>query len=204
MIKGFVVLLILGVALRGAADEQVDVASATARTVYWSGDEWKPDNVLDGNTGTVYHSDTSNYQEQWLKLELTEPQDVSKVIIINRLHDEIKVTNRLLGTKVSLIGATSTTTCGIINSVNSNGESVSDQTYTVSCPATTEKTNAVLLSDNVMEETHDKGLNRLVMNIAEVMIYKVTSGRFCTKSDLITDRIHVKFFPIARLYAGHE
>ena len=92
------------------------------------------------------------------------------------------VANRLLGTVVSLIGATSNTTCGTINSVNSNfdiytGNSESEQTYTVSCPATTEKTNAVLLSDNVMEEPHDKGQNWVIMNIAEVMIYKVT-GKF--------------------------
>ena len=85
---------------------------------------------------------------------------------------------------VSLIGATSNTTCGTINSVNSNGTSVSDQTYTVFCPATTERTNAVLLSDNVMEETYDKSRDDLVMTIAELMIYKVT-GKFCT--DLVVD-----------------
>ena len=85
MTGGFVALLILGLALRGAADEQVGVASATARTVYESSSSstYEPNNVLDGNTDTFYHSDTSN-QEQWLKLDLTEPQDVAKVIIINR------------------------------------------------------------------------------------------------------------------------
>ena len=93
------------------------------------------------------------------------------------MHANVEVRNRLLGTVVSLIGATSTTTCGTINSVKPNGQSESDQTYTVSCPATTEKTIAVLISDNVMEETYDKGQNRMVMNIAEVMIYKVT-GKF--------------------------
>ena len=81
MIGGLFILLILGVALRGAADEQVEVASATARTIYDSSS--KPNNVLDGNIGTLYHSDISD-QEQWLKLELTEPQDVEKVIIYNR------------------------------------------------------------------------------------------------------------------------
>ena len=97
---------------------------------------------------------------------------------LSRLHNAVVARSRLLGTVVSLIGATSNTTCGTINSVNSNGKSVSDQTYTISCPATTEKTTAVLLSDNVMEETSDKGSNRVVMNIAEVMIYKV-SCKFC-------------------------
>ena len=86
----------------------------------------------------------------------------------------VAVTNRLLGTVVSLIGATSNTTCGTISSVNPNGLSESDQTYTVSCPATTEKTNAVLLSDNVMG-TSDKNI---FMSIAEVMIYKVITGKF--------------------------
>ena len=81
MIGEFIFLLILGVALRGAADEQVSVASATARTVL--GGDWQPNRVLDGKSGKYHHSDTSN-QEQWLKLELTEPQDVGKVIIVNR------------------------------------------------------------------------------------------------------------------------
>ena len=81
MTRAFFVLLILGVALSGAADEQVGVASATARTVY--GSIYEPKNVLDGDTDSVYHSDASN-QEQWLRLEFTEPQDVEKVIIINR------------------------------------------------------------------------------------------------------------------------
>eukprot|EP00116_Pleurobrachia_bachei_P011162 sb/3471424/ len=184
MTRSFVVLLILGVALNGAADEQVGVASATAKTKYHN--DWGPDNVLDGNTGTMYHSDLSN-QEQWLKLELKEPQNIEKVIIINRLSDHTSVTNRLLGTKVSLIGATSKTLCGTINSVSSNGQSLSDQTYTVPCPATTEKTNAVLLSDSVREETFDSGV---IINIAEVMIYnKVTSGKFCTESDLIPNHL---------------
>ena len=88
MTGGFVVLLILGVALSGAADEQVGVASATSRTAYnYSG--FEPNKVLDGDTGTFYHSAGLN-QEQWLKLELTEPQDVEKVIIINRYNIIIK------------------------------------------------------------------------------------------------------------------
>ena len=90
MARVFIALLILGVALRGAADEQVDVSSATARTVGESSSSstygYEPNKVLDGDTGTFYISDLSN-QEQWLKLELTEPQDVAKVIIISRyLH----------------------------------------------------------------------------------------------------------------------
>ena len=92
---------------------------------------------------------------------------------LSRLHNAVVARSRLLGTVVSLIGATGTTKCGTISSVNTkNFMSVSYQTYTVSCPATTEKTNTVLLSDNVMEETEDKTHNKLYMNIAEVMIYK--------------------------------
>ena len=111
-------------------------------------------------------------------------------------------TNRLLGTVVSLIGTTSDTTCGTINSTNPNGLSVSDQTYTVSCPATTEKTIEVLLSDNVMEQTGDKTRNHMNMNIAEVMVYKVTSGKFCTESESesIPKRNHNHVFLILDLY----
>ena len=95
MIRGFVLLLIFGVALCRATDEQVSVASATARTVY--GSPWVPSKVLDGIVGdNGYHSDTSN-QEQWLKLELTEPQEVGKVIIINRYitMKHIKIQNTI-------------------------------------------------------------------------------------------------------------
>ena len=101
------------------------------------------------------------------------------MVLFSRLSNNVIVTNRLLGTVVSLIGAKSTIKCGTINSVNSNGESVSDQTYTVPCPAPTEKTNAVLLTDNLMEETSDKGKNHLIMNMADVTIYKVPC-KFCT------------------------
>ena len=94
------------------------------------------------------------------------------------MTDNVVDFSRLLGTTVSLIGATSTITCGTINSVNL-GASVSDQTYTISCPATTEKTIAVLLSDNVMEESNDEGHSQIAMNIAEVMI----QSKFCTESD---------------------
>ena len=82
MIRGFVLLLIFGVALCRATDEQVSVASATARTVYSSNHE--PKKVLDDKTDTFYHSDGK--VDQWLRLELTKPQDVGKVIIINRYY----------------------------------------------------------------------------------------------------------------------
>ena len=39
------------------------------------------------------------------------------------------------------------------------------------CPATSEPTLAVLLYDDVMEETKDKDLGRLSMAVAEVNIY---------------------------------
>ena len=79
---------------------------------------------------------------------------------------------RLLGTQVILIGPTTNTTCGTINSVNSNGTSVADQTYTVNCPGTAESTQAVLLYDNEIEGTTDLEAEELVMNIAEVRVYK--------------------------------
>ena len=82
MIGGFVVLLILGVALQGAAGFQVDVASATTNTQYDSG--YGPSKVLDGDTGTWFASDYSSDGEQWLNLELSEPQFIGKVIIIPR------------------------------------------------------------------------------------------------------------------------
>ena len=75
---------------------------------------------------------------------------------------------RLAGTKISLLGATTKTTCGTISKINSNRKSVDDQTYTVSCPTTTEPTVAVFLYD---ETTANGDSGKIVMNIAEVMVY---------------------------------
>ena len=96
-----------------------------------------------------------------------------------RLYDSEVVTNRLLGTKVILIGSTTNTTCGTINSVNPSGASLDAQTYKVPCPATREPTLAVLLYDDVMEETKDKNEDKLVMNIAEVVIYEKEGIKSC-------------------------
>ena len=56
------------------------------------------------------------------------------------------------------------------------------QTFTVPCPGTAEPTLAVLLYDNVMEETTDKSNNRLVMHIAEVVVYYL----YAEESKLLT------------------
>ena len=86
----------------------------------------------------------------------------------------VYITNRLLGTQVSLIGATAaSTTCGTINSVNPDEGSVRKQTYTVECPKNTvELSIAVRLYDDVKEEIK----NDMIMNIA-------TAGLF-TKDEL--------------------
>ena len=77
---------------------------------------------------------------------------------------------RLLGTQVSLIGATTNTTCGTIKSVSPE-LSLEAQTYTIPCPTTKEPTLAVFLYDNVVEESWDKPRDQMIMNIAEVMVY---------------------------------
>ena len=84
------------------------------------------------------------------------------------------MTNRLLGTQVILIGSTQNTTCGTITSVNPNGTSLSDQTYTVPCPSTEELTEAVFLYDDEMERTHDATYSHLIMSIAEVAVIGTT------------------------------
>ena len=76
---------------------------------------------------------------------------------------------RLLGTEVSLIGSTATVVCGTISSLNPGGTDASAQTYTVSCPVTTEPTIAVLVTDK--EKSSGETDDRIVMNIAEVTVY---------------------------------
>ena len=84
------------------------------------------------------------------------------------------VTERLLGTTISLIGSTTDTKqykCGTIDSVNPvEVNSVEAQTYTIDCPSTTEPTISVYLFDDEIA-SDDLTHNRLVMNIAEVRVY---------------------------------
>ena len=77
----------------------------------------------------------------------------------------------MIGTTVTRIGATSNTTCGTITAALT-GDTVTDHTYTVTCDST-EATLAVLLYDDVVEETHDVGNydSAVVMNIVEVQAY---------------------------------
>ena len=83
--------------------------------------------------------------------------------------------DRLLGMTIFLIGATANTICGTIDYV-SDVRSVEAQTYTVSCPATTEMTQAILLNDDV--PTIVNGVWYNIINIAEVMVYgPITEGK---------------------------
>ena len=89
-------------------------------------------------------------------------------------------TYRLLGTQVKLIpgsgefdesSSSSLTLCGTITKVNPEGNSLEDQTYTISCLSRSEATKGVVLYDNVMEGTNDKDDNQFMMNVAEVKVY---------------------------------
>ena len=68
-------------------------------------------------------------------------------------------------------GATASTICGTIDSLNPNPNSVPDQTYSIPCPEATEPTVSVLLYDDVMEGTGDLSSDWLIMNIAEIIVY---------------------------------
>ena len=81
---------------------------------------------------------------------------------------------RLLRTTVSLIGPSTSTTCGTVSTLTAGGKDVSAQTYSVACPPTEEMTVAVLLSDD-QTTTAEKRANALIMNIAEVMVYVQSS-----------------------------
>eukprot|EP00116_Pleurobrachia_bachei_P011674 sb/3471936/ len=76
---------------------------------------------------------------------------------------------RLIGTQVILIGSSTNTTCGTIDSVSLDAD-LENQTYTVPCPATSEPTLAVFLYDNYKDSTENKGLV-IIMRIVEVMIF---------------------------------
>eukprot|EP00116_Pleurobrachia_bachei_P004976 sb/3465238/ len=86
-----------------------------------------------------------------------------------QLYSENTIQNRLLGTEITLLGTTTSTTCETINSVKPNGESIEDQSYSVFCPAATELTITVRLYDGVATANSDV----IIMNIAEVIVYEL-------------------------------
>eukprot|EP00116_Pleurobrachia_bachei_P006549 sb/3466811/ len=86
---------------------------------------------------------------------------------------------RLLGTEVSLIGPTTTTVCGTISSLNPGGTDATAQTYSVPCPAITEPTLAVKLTDNDPSSAEtSKNKDKIIMNIAEVAVYLIITKGF--------------------------
>ena len=93
---------------------------------------------------------------------------------------------RLIGTQVSLMGASKNTICGTIDSVSLVFELLTldelmPQTYTVACPA--EPTLAVLLYDDLKDIYYDQ----IIMNIVEVMVFRFIPfpGKYLVKCDTI-------------------
>ena len=85
MITQLVVLLLLLKPLDTSSstpdDQLLPIASVTAKTVHQRN---PPENAIDGNLNTIYHTEGGAEPPQWLKLQLEEPSLVSKVAIINR------------------------------------------------------------------------------------------------------------------------
>ena len=98
--------------------------------------------------------------------------ELTGILLLHRLHSQNYIINRLLGTEITLLGTTTSTTCGTINSVNPNGESIEDQSYSVFCPTATEPSIAVKLYDDVATSNSDV----IVMNIAEVIVYELSES----------------------------
>ena len=76
-----VILLLLQLPSVSGRTGQAVVSEATARTVV---NDFPPSNVLDGDSGTFYHSSEDN-QPEWLKLTLDRGLNyVTNVVILNR------------------------------------------------------------------------------------------------------------------------
>ena len=75
-----VVLMLLLTATHGNSF-QVAVSKVTARTTMKPAH--KPENVLDGDITTEYHSSMDGNSE-WLKLTLARKTNLEKVVIVNR------------------------------------------------------------------------------------------------------------------------
>ena len=93
------------------------------------------------------------------------PSDTT-ITIPYRLETNQKITDRLLGTSVILIGQ-STTHCGTVTAVNPGSKTMERQRYTIPCPA--ESITSVLLEDGTVAEGEDQ----IVMNIAEVLVFGI-------------------------------
>ena len=93
-----------------------------------------------------------------------------------RLGNLVQEIDRLKGTQVYLDLTNGTRIiCGTITSVNPNGNSVDDQTYSVACPSG-HTSKSVFLYDDVVEKNDDMQGSTVVMNIAEVLVYSVRVG----------------------------
>eukprot|EP00116_Pleurobrachia_bachei_P011324 sb/3471586/ len=154
-------LLIEPLASSSPDDQLLPISSATAKTIYGNN---PPESAIDGSPSTFYHSNSGS-EPEWLKLQLEEPALVSRVVIVNRLFNSLKVIRRLLGTHVYLYDADGTTQiadCGKITEVNTeNVLDLTSQTYTLPC-------DSLQLASYVKLEDSEKGdEGQFIMNIAE-------------------------------------
>eukprot|EP00116_Pleurobrachia_bachei_P005910 sb/3466172/ len=170
MIPLFLVFLELLATASSTPDGRLlPISSATANVFH---PDHPPELAIDGDQNTYYHSTgTLPKPPQWLKLQLEEPAIVSRVVIVNRLANNVVVAQRLLGTYVYLYDADGTTQiadCGKITEVNTdNGADLTSQTYTLPCDSL-QLASYVRLEDSEMEQSQEAQENYLVMNIAEV------------------------------------
>eukprot|EP00116_Pleurobrachia_bachei_P004286 sb/3464548/ len=159
----------------------VSISEGTSRSAYeepyenqYEGVRGIPAYVFDDNPSTCFHSSYDN-QPEWLQLTLTLYNMIGKweltgILLLHRLSYPGDIANRLLGTEITLLGTTTTTTCGTINSVNPNAVSIEDHSYFVFCPTATEPSIAVRLYDDVVTSNSDV----IIINIAEVKVYELT------------------------------
>ena len=60
---------------------ELPISTATAKTIYSASKS--PDNAIDSDTSTIYHSEDDG-QPQWLKLTLAYKSVVEELVIVNR------------------------------------------------------------------------------------------------------------------------
>ena len=104
-----------------------------------------------------------------VNLNPNKKKEICEYIVYYRNTSSLLVAKRLIGTRITLIGETTNTICGTIETVQEDLSTA----YTVICPPSTELTLQVRLDD----ETSLYGdLNRTVMQIAEITAFGTESG----------------------------
>ena len=134
---------------------QIAIPSATQSSTYGASSASR---AIDGNVGTISHTDDNGVKPHWLELDLGQEYAITKVTVVNRWSD--CCCNRINGLVVHLLnGATET-------------ETPAPLVYNGTCPVATAADQTYEFEFNGVAATKVKLVkNGSSINIAEVYVH---------------------------------